>query len=592
MPAFMTAAEKQQAKEMGVPFFFKGKRFRSLKEEHLFAALDAAVTTMKGLSSPEPYNGRILGAMAVELVMNDKRALGDLSRRKIISFSSSSEEQRAKFFELLGFEISERYLEARKGEIPAEPRFMSPESLIEKLDDIFKEMKDRGKEMSSVAVMDDEIALTVENEMPDTTNIAQGIVEGVVGSFESLVPPVDDQGEIPDPVQRRAVAKAAFLRLGLDDLVQLAAEKEITDLPTRLALAKALSEAYEDDLDEVARLTIREAEGEAAFGVVSRLLPLSKAPSLDAAKVGFESLRGHYVEVKPAVFFVYRDVSMSADEKFLTITGGMRSFHVSPVEVMGTIQLNPRPRKDDITIKLREGDQWAIVTARRASDLASIGAVLRRSGEVSTAGEVTPPDPLGVAPFNTWDPRSLWILDLFRRDFQAKELTLNDTLMANFDSSKGTAPQEEEGDEVPPRLASVRLKGRMLHDHPEVCSRIVQRSHLKDVEFRLRKVTDTEKNFSTLTRVRLIWERDHLAVMTGDSEGTYDAELHRLLVRIVKAAAERPLSADLIPILKNIQTRSQETDVKAGESILDKEAAVPPEPDEGQIAVATGQASP
>ncbi|HYQ77863.1 MAG TPA: hypothetical protein VEP91_01990 [Solirubrobacterales bacterium] len=584
----MTAAEKQKAKDMGVPSFFKGKRFRSIREEHLFAALDGAVAAMKGLSSPDPYNGRILGAMAVQLVMNDPRALGDISKRKILSFSQSSEEDRAQFFELLGFEISERYLQARKEEIPEETLFMSSESLVEKLGDIFEEMTELGKQMGNVVVMADEISLIVENDMPDAVNIAQGIVEGVVGSFESLVPSVDASGEIPNPVQRRAVAKAAFLRLGVEDLVQLAAERDITNLPNKAALAKALAEAYQDDLDEVARLTVREAEGEAAFGLVSRLLPLSKAPDLAAAKKGFESLRGHYVEVKPAVFFVYRDVSLSPDGAFLTITGAMRSFHVAPVEVMGTVQLNPKPRKDDITIKLQNDEKWAVVTARRASDLASIGAVLRRSGEVSTAGAVAAPDPLADAPFNTWDPRSLWILELFRRNFQADALTLQDTLMANFDSPKGSdlADEEGEGEGIPPRLASVKLKGQRLHDHPEVCSRLVQRSHLKDVEFRLRKVTDQEKNFSTLTRVRLAWERDHLAVMTGDSGATYDPDLHQLLVRLVRAAAERPLSTELIPILKNVQARSKETDVKAGaKGVLDNGSAVPPEPEDGQITV-------
>lgn len=139
-------------------------------------------------------------------------------------------------------------------------------------------------------------------------------------------------------------------------------------------------------------------------------------------------------------------------------------------------------------------------------------------------------------------------------------------------------------------MASVKLRGRMLHDHPEVCSRIVGRSHLKDVEFRLRKVTDSEKDFSTLTRVRLAWERDHLAVMTGDSDGTYDAELHRHLVRLIRVAAERPLGTELIPILKNVQARSKEADVKAGaKGVLNEDSAVPPAPEDGEITVSSGK---
>jgi hypothetical protein len=75
--------------------------------------------------------------------------------------------------------------------------------------------------------------------------------------------------------------------------------------------------------------------------------------------------------------------------------------------------------------------------------------------------------------------------------------------------------------------------------------------------------------------------------MTGDSGETYDPDLHQLLVRLVRAAAERPLSTELIPILKNVQARSKETNVKAGaKGVLDNESAVPPEPEDGQITVA------
>lgn len=139
--------------------------------------------------------------------------------------------------------------------------------------------------------------------------------------------------------------------------------------------------------------------------------------------------------------------------------------------------------------------------------------------------------------------------------------------MANFDSPRGTEPDEEaqEGDDgkVKPRLKSVRLKGRQLQDHPEVCARIVSRAHMKDVELRLRKVTDKQKNLSTLTPVRFAWERDHFAVMTGTVEDQLDHDLHQALVRMVRDAVHRPLSTELVPILKAIEVRSKESDVDA-----------------------------
>lgn len=593
MSAFMTGDQKQKAKAVGVETYFRGKRFKTLREEHIFKALDAGVAAMKALDCPDPYNGHILAGMAVALVKNDQKSIGDMQQRKIIAITEGNEEERQEFFELLSMEIAERYLAARKGDIPAETRITSPDALVEKLESVLLEMEAMGKEMSSVSALSDEMAVTIAQDMPDTFNIARALVSGAVLTYESLVPQVNEDGELPNAVQNRAIAKAAFLRLSVDDLVELAAEKEITDLPNKAALAKALAEVYENDLDAVARLTLRDTEGDPVFGLISRLVPLLKAPDIEAARKSFEALKGRYVEVRPAVFFVYRGVSISADGRFLTITGAVRSFFVSPVEVAGKVELNKRPRKDDITIKLEEGQIWATVTAPRTSDLAHIGAVLRRSGEVWTSGAVPAPDPLDESPYSTWDARSLWMLDLIRQDLQAPALRLEETLMANFDSPRGSdqLPEDEEAEEaetdkVKPRLASVRLKGRKLEDHPEVCARIVGRAHMKDLEFRLRKVVDQNTGDANRVLVRLAWERDHLAVMTGASDDTIDADLHQRLVRLVRDGVARPLGSGLIPILKRIEERSKEADVEADAEGVFDEDTTPPEAGVAEITVA------
>jgi len=563
MAAFMTGGERARAKTVGVPSYLRGKRFRTLKEEHIYGALDAAVASMRALGFPDPYNGRVLAALTVVIVANDEKSLGDMAKRKIRAIVKGSEDERKEFLELVAFEVAERYLEARKSQIPTEVKIASPESLVEKLGDVFAEMTSRGQEMAAVSVMSDEMALTLTQGMPDPLNIAEALVNGVIGTYESLVPETDGDGNIPSSVEQRAIAKAAFLRLGVDDLQELAAEKGIEDLPTKAAIAKALADVYADDLEAVAKLTLRETGGDPAFGLITRLLPLTTAPSIGAAQAAFESLSGRYFEVRPAVFFVFGAVSLSPDERFLTITGAVRAFTVSPAEVGGVANLNARPRRDDISIVLQADEKWATVTARRASDLAHIGAVLRRSGEVSPSPGVAAPDPLAQMPYSVWDARSLWMLDLFRRDLQAETLRLENTLMANFDSSKGSDQPEDE-DEARPTLDSVKLRGMQLQDHPEVCARIVNRAHLKDVEFKLRKIIDLQKNLSTLTRVRLAWERDHIAVLTGADEDALDVELHQRLVRLVRYAVARPLSAELIPILKRIEVRAKESDVDAG----------------------------
>jgi hypothetical protein len=585
MTVVMTGAERARAKSVGVPAYLRGKRFRTLREEHIFSALDAGVASMQSLGFSEPYNGRVLAALAVVLIGNDEKSLGDMCKRKIRAITKGSKEEREEFLELVALETTERYLNARKGQVPTESRLTSPGSLVEKLGDVFDDMAELGKEMATVSVMRDEMAVTLEKEIPNVLNIAEALVNGVVGSYESLVPPTADDGDLPTAVESKAIAKAAFLRLGIDDLQELAAENEVEDLPSKAAIANALADIYSDDLEEVAKLTLRETGGDPSFGLITRLLPLVSAPDIPAAKVAFELLSGRYFEVRPAVFFVFGTASLSPDQRFLTITGGVRSFSVSPVEAGGIARLNAKPRKDDIEIKLQAEQKWATVTARRASDLAHVGTVLQRSGEVVPAPGVAAPSPVAQMPYSVWDPRSLWILDLFRRDLQARTFRLENTVMANFDSSKAGDLQEE-GDEAKPRLASVRLRGMQLQDHPEVCARIVSRAHLKDVEFRLRKVTDQHNNFSTVTLVRLSWESDHIAVLTGADGEHLDVELHNRLVRLVRDAVDKPLSTELIPILKRIEARAGESDVDAGaEGVLTGSSAVSPETQDGEISV-------
>lgn len=91
---------------------------------------------------------------------------------------------------------------------------------------------------------------------------------------------------------------------------------------------------------------------------------------------------------------------------------------------------------------------------------------------------------------------------------------------------------------------SVKLRGHRLQDHPDLCSRIVGRSHLKDLEFKIEK-PNSAGGFPDRSLVRLAWERDHLVVMTGALGDEIDGTLHQQLVRMTRDAAIRPLTDGL-----------------------------------------------
>ncbi len=566
----LSPLERDRASALGAGVYLKSLRYRTFRERHFFSALDSAVQAMENLKTANPYDGRTLGAMARVMLREDPKAIGVLRRRKVAALDDP--EQREELFTLTGMLIAKEYLHAKRESVPAQPRLAAPGAVLDALEELFEQMRAEGQRMASQDVTKDELALTLEG-LQDPVAIARELIAEAAGRYESLIPESEDGG-IPDPVQRRSISKAAFLRLSVEELDALALAEGLGELPNKTAIADALAERHGQDLDEVAKMVIRQTEGDPGYGLVTRLMPLLDEPALDACAQAFSALAGRYFEPRVAVFFLFGAIQHSAAT--LRIAGRILSFTVNPVEAAGDAQIYAKPTEQDVTILLRAGSRWAEVSSRRASDLRVLATVLRRSGEVSPAASVTAPDAVQGDPFDTWDPRTLWMLEFLRRDLQAPELKLDDTLMANFVSPDAPASPGADG-ERRPSLQAVRLQGSQLHEHPEACARIASRAHLRDIEVRVRKTTDRRTGASRLLRARLSWEADHLAVLSGaSSEGTFERDVHAQLVGLARAAASRPLSQDGLDfMLRQIQRRA------ADGQIPDDGSHVIEEPDAG-----------
>src|SRR5205823_5346741 len=139
----------------------------------------------------------------------------------------------------------------------------------------------------------------------DPAVLAERLSEEALGSFETLVPETEGEGEIPDPVERRAIAKAAFMRLHVDELEEQTAQDGIRQLPTKDAMAAALAEKYADELDTAAEIVLRREQGDPEYGLVTRIVPLEEAPDLDAVATAFGELEGRYFEVRTASFYLF-----------------------------------------------------------------------------------------------------------------------------------------------------------------------------------------------------------------------------------------------------------------------------------------------
>ena len=549
--------ERDLAETIGAGVYLRSLRYRTFREQHFFAALDAGVETMKHLQVANPYDGRTLGALARVMLRADPKAVGVLRKRKVAALDDPND--REELFTLAGVLIAEQYLRARKDDMPTQARLAPACAVLDALEQLFEQMRDEGRQMAAKNVANGEMGVTLAG-MQDPDEVARELIAEAAGAYESLVPQAEEGG-IPDPVQRRSISKAAFLRLSVEELDSLAAAEGFGGLPNKTAIADALAERHGQDLQEVAKMVIREADGDPGFGLVTRLLPLLSNPDLDACERAFTALQGRYFEPRLAVFFLFGPVTRTQDT--VRVSGRITSFTVNPMEAAGEAQIYAKPSTQDVTIVLRTGTRWAELDSRRASDMRVLATVLRRSGEVRPAGGVTPPAALTGEPYNAWDARTLWVLEFLRRDLQAPALKLDDTLMANFVSPDTTVTAGGPDGERRPSLQAVRLLGSQLHEHPEACARIASCAHLRDIEVRIRKITDQATGTSRLIRVRLSWEADHLAVLSGASNAdTFESAVHQQLVALVRSAGSRALSEpNLEPMLGQIQRRASDGEI-------------------------------
>jgi hypothetical protein len=576
-----------------------------MREKHIFGALDHVVARCERLKFPDPWDGRILGAFASVILRNDPTVIGFLRDHSVGALNDAATAD--EMWRLMGQLAAEHFLKARKDKIPEETRLSPPEALLDAAEELFEHMRLTGLAMATDQAANGAVSVTLPN-LTDPLDLGKALLDDAFGAYVSLIPETDDTDGVPDPVERHAIAKAAFLHMTLDDLKDQAAEDGFDDVTTRYAAAERLAEKYKNEWEKVAEIVLRREKGDSQFGLVTRLLPLTKEADLDAAYDALSGVKGRFYEPRVAAFFIFDSVERSGN--VLTVTGRVRSFTVSPEEAGGATLLNTRAFKDSVTIVLREGVAWAEVTARRVGDLRTIRVVLRKTGAVRPATTVDIPAALTKEPFSDWDARTVWMLDFLRRDLQAPALRLDNTLMAHFlarepddDEDDGTdeepsddaadgapessaengdvrdgsgAPSADEGGESKrdlPAVDAVRLDGNALHRHPEACSRIASGARLRDLEVRVRKVTDTLQGYSKLVRIRLSRDDDHIAVFSGAADGKLDAGLHREIVQLVRAAANRPLDEDgLAYTLKSVQRLADGGQVDPDAEVFEEDA--------------------
>jgi len=403
----MSPDDADAADTIGAKRYLRGRRYKA-QRARIFAHLDRAVEYMRDEEFGDEWSGYAIGGFATAIVSADPKARGQLQKAKVEAIADA--EDRKELYRLIGLLVAEDYLKERTDEVPSEKRLAPPRRLGNHLDSMLESMAEAGRELGQDDHYAKELAVSFSED--DPFEVARALIERAVESYTSLVPEAEDGNEVPDPVERKAVAKAALMRLHVEHLEEEAASEALGDLPSKDAIATAIAERYVDDLDKIAEIVLRRERGDPEFGLITRIVPLKDAPVLASAEAAFTSLRGRYIQARTASFFIFGDVERT--DNVLIVKGRVRSFTVNPAEVGGKTLINARPFDDQIVIRLRQDSPWAEVNARRHGDLTTVRSVLRRTGEVIPAVAVLVPERLTSEPYRAWDPRTLWMLDFLR----------------------------------------------------------------------------------------------------------------------------------------------------------------------------------
>lgn len=132
---------------------------------------------------------------------------------------------------------------------------------------------------------------------------------------DEVVPAVETkQGGLDAVEVEHEVIKKALVGLKVSTLRRLAEEQRLQASGTSEDLATRLGRAYEWDAEAVARLVLaNEEEPPADRGHVTRVFPLSDAPSVDHIQSRLSYVLGRYIRIGVARWFVFESAEVGDD---------------------------------------------------------------------------------------------------------------------------------------------------------------------------------------------------------------------------------------------------------------------------------------
>lgn len=359
---------------------------------------------------------------------------------------------------------------------------------------------------------------------------------------DELLPAVEPGSNVsidPDELSREVIKKA-LVGLKLATLREVARDRKVPASGNREDVASRIADAYNWDEEEVARLVLaNEEEPQPDRGHVDRLFPLEEAVDLAYVKQRLDVVRGRYVRIGVARWFVFDTIG--ADDEEIDLAGTVRSYQADVSyqtginEIEETPVLTAVPSEDRARIAVTPEN---LIRVRRATASAAragvealhITARLRPLRSVPLRGTSR----ISEAVLSL-HPASLFMLDLLNTRLRQVGLRdLNLTIARFRVSAEGHETTEEFARR--PSLHAVRFEGTHLLDSVPACELLSEEHRaLVEIAIHVRTAPRPGREGGRFP-IRIGLESDHVVVATGYGSGQPELslEVHQAAVEAVR----------------------------------------------------------
>lgn len=386
------------------------------------------------------------------------------------------------------------------------------EDLDARLRELLKAAAEAGREAERAAQESDRrlVARRLESK-PDLADQLLNSLREALEDEVLVAKQTAGEAVIEEREREREIAKRALAHIKLPRLREIADDLGLPRSGDLEEVADRIVRAYRADEEQIARLILEyETEPPPERRITTRIFGLLGPPEdLDRTADRVARFAGRYIRVGIAKWFVIDRVERS--KRSLLVTGAYRAYRAdADREENERYRLRAEAHGASALLRIMQQQPFVRVDAKEEGESrGALTAFLHASNLKKTQGLPLSSRPSGGELFS-FDPRSIYLLDLLRNAFRSQEIEIFNLTAAGFETGEEVSAEEEPRR---PRVQSVRLQGQHLLDSRPACELLAAGQALVNLSLLARFRLSAEQDVLLPVTVRL--ERDHAVVFTG-----------------------------------------------------------------------------